>query len=116
VTSYHDRVGSNPERCLASQLVADTPDSLSNTARLCGLEQVAFAPLTGSGGGFSFESKESTGTLELPGAPAAASPVRPGNLLGNSDPYIDTGMALQVGANFNIDGSGSATSSNATSE
>jgi hypothetical protein len=39
-----------------------------------------------------------------------------GKLQGTSDPYVDNGTALQVGANFNIDGSGSATSLNATTQ
>ena len=37
-------------------------------------------------------------------------------LQGTSDPYVDNGTALQVGANFNIDGNGTVATLNATSQ
>jgi hypothetical protein len=82
---------------------------------------LALASATGS---FSFDSKESAGTGHQPElnvvfesttgvvttgtvtqfTPAVTKPAPQGV----SDPYIDNGTALQVGANFNIEGSGSA--------
>ena len=86
---------------------------------------------TSSTGSFAFDSKESTGTghqpeLEVvladtvvtPTGSAAMSTVATtsnGMVSGLSDPYVDNGTALQIGANFNIGGNGSATSFNATS-
>gem|GEM_PF-3301534 len=89
--------------------------------------------LTSSNGSFSFDSKESTGTGHQPelevvfgsgaGNPvptsvtsAVGSSIKKGNLQGNSDPYVDNGTALQIGANFNIEGNGSAASFNAASQ
>ena len=87
--------------------------------------------LTSADGSFAFDSKESTGTGHQPelevvlegaggvlGASAGTSTVAAatpqGNQQPNSDPYVDNGTALQVGADFNIDGNGSAASFNAT--
>ncbi len=89
--------------------------------------------LTSSNGSFSFDSKESTGTGHQPElevilaggigtvrgvtTEAIASP-NAKNTVGQqmSDPYIDNETILQTGANFNIDGAGSAATFNATSE
>ena len=93
--------------------------------------------LSSSGGSFSFDSKESVGTGHQPelevvlgsavgaltassGAPMSTSTVAAvmpqGKLQGTSDPFVDNGTALQVGANFNIDGTGSANTMNALSQ
>jgi hypothetical protein len=100
--------------------------------------------LTSSGGSFSFDSKESVGTGHQPeldvvlGSPVGtlgtssgtstssvsstsststvAAVTSQGKLQVTSDPYVDNGTALQVGANFNIDGNGSAATLNATSQ
>jgi hypothetical protein len=97
--------------------------------------------LTSAGGSFSFDSKESVGTGHHPelevvfggavgalGASAATSTssvsststvaavTAQGKMQGTSDPYVDNGTALQVGANFNIDGNGTAATLNATSQ
>ena len=97
--------------------------------------------LTSAGGSFSFDSKESAGTGHQPelevvfdgavgalGASAetstssvsststVAAVTSQGKLQGTSDPYVDNGTALQVGANFNIDGNGTAATLNATSQ
>ncbi len=89
--------------------------------------------LTSGGGTFSFDSKESIGTGHQPeldvvfggtaGTPTASVLRSSGavstaqrNLQAPSDPYIDNGTASQIGASFNIDGSGAATSFNAMSQ
>jgi hypothetical protein len=87
--------------------------------------------LTSAAGGFSFDSKESTGhqpELEVVLSNAAEAAVtssvvptvtartKQGTTQLSSSPYINNGTALQVGANFNIDGSGSAASLNAASQ
>jgi hypothetical protein len=55
--------------------------------------------------------QQSTGTSGKTTAVGVSS-----NVQGVSDPYVDNGTALQVGANFNIDGNGSAATLNATSQ
>ncbi len=88
--------------------------------------------LTSTAGSFSFDSKESSGTghypeIEISYESAASTPVvgavvvsaaqtskSPSGPL-NTDPYIDNGTLLQTGANFNIDGNGTAATLNATS-
>ena len=87
--------------------------------------------LTTSNGSFSFDSKESTGTghqpeLEVafvsnietavanPPTSTVSAVTNKGNAPG-PDPYIDNGTTQQVGANFNIDGNGTAATLNATS-
>jgi hypothetical protein len=87
--------------------------------------------LTSTTGSFSFDSKESSGTghypeIELSYESAASTPsVGPVVASGaqtskppsgplNADPYIDNGTVLQTGANFNIDGNGTAATLNAT--
>src|SRR5271169_1836029 len=89
---------------------------------------LALTNLTGS---FSFDSKESTGTghqpeLEVIVESTAASPAAttatpgvatiatPGPQPPAPNPYINNGTTQQVGASFNIDGSGTAASFNAT--
>src|SRR5208337_2639782 len=90
--------------------------------------------LTSVNGSFSFDSKESTGTSHqpeldvvfdslatAPGAGVAPSQrsasVKAGLQQGaGPDPYVDNGTALQTGANFNIDGNGTAATFNATSQ
>jgi hypothetical protein len=89
--------------------------------------------LTGVNGSFSFDSKESTGTGHHPelevvfassaaptvaAEPTAISPAtaNQAGVKGAPDVYIDNGTALQVGANFNIDGNGTAAGFNATSQ
>jgi hypothetical protein len=89
--------------------------------------------LTGMSGSFAFDSKESIGTAHQPelevvlagsaASPAASTPVTVADkqsnqvaVAGLSDPYIDNGTALQTGANFNIDGNGTAAIFNADSK
>ena len=88
--------------------------------------------LSGSNGSFSFDSKESSGTghqpeLEVIFANAASSPAlsttlavaatpTPANQPPAPSAYIDNGTVQQVGASFNIDGSGTAAGFNAVSQ
>jgi hypothetical protein len=88
--------------------------------------------LTSATGSFSFDSKESGGSGHQPelivvaGAPEMISERAPApvisrslvsqNLQGPSSPYINNGTTTQTGASFNIDGSGTAATFNATSQ
>ena len=88
--------------------------------------------LSGSNGSFSFDSKESSGTghqpeLEVVLDHPASSPTlsttatisaaqTPANQPPAPSAYIDNGTVQQVGASFNIDGTGTAASFNAASQ
>ena len=87
--------------------------------------------LSGSVGSFSFDSKESSGTghqpeLEVVLDSATSTPTLSTTLAVSAPPpanqppapsaYIDNGTVQQVGANFNIDGTGTAAGFNAVSQ